>query len=356
MHDHFGVAVGLEDRAAMLEFAAPLGGIGEIAVVAEGDFALVAIDHDGLRVEKSFIAGGRIARVADRKVSRQLSEHAGLKDFFDVAHGAMQEEICAVARNDACGFLAAMLKRIKAQIGEIGGFGMAEYAEHTTLVVKMIVGKSELVCHFAANVFSSELAQTLRRVSRGESTTALPLYSMRSALPRCTLPISRAPTLYCLAVARTAASFVGETETIQRAPRSLKRACSAGPSTSSFTFAPKTGMACSAPTGDAEKQDSARVTAMPPSEMSWADWSEPSDARAMRQSIRRFSAARSMAGGSPETTPAMVLEYSDEENSHAPSKACSSCRGAACRARSDEATAFEPSSNRMRSPSERNAI
>src|SRR5580693_4286906 len=302
MHDHFGVAVGLEDRAAMLEFAAPLGGIGEIAVVAEGDFALVAIDHDGLRVEKSFIAGGRIARVADRKVSRQLSEHAGLKDFFDVAHGAMQEEICAVARNDACGFLAAMLERIKAQIGEIGGFGMAEYAEHTTLVVKMIVGKSELVCHFAANVFSSELAQTLRRVSRGESTTALPLYSMRSALPRCTLPVSRAPTLYCLAVARTAASFVGETESTQRAPRSWKRACSAGASASAsrFTFAPRRGTACRAST-EAAKQDSASVTAMPPSETSWADCSEPSDARATKQLMSRFSAARSIAGGSPET-------------------------------------------------------
>ena len=31
--------------------------------------------------------------------------------------------------------------------------------------------------------------------------------------------------------------------------------------------------------------------------------------------MRRFSAARSMAGGSPETMEAMVLEYSDEENS-----------------------------------------
>src|SRR5580704_3143529 len=159
-----------------------------------------------------------------------------------------------------------MLKRIETEIGEIRGFGMAENTEDTTLIVEMIVGESELVCHFAANVRSSELAQTSRSESRGESTTTLPLYSTRSALPRCTLPISRAPTLYCLAVARTAASFVGETETMQRAPRSLKRACSAGATASSFTFAPKTGTACRAPTGEeaAAKQDSASVTAMPP--------------------------------------------------------------------------------------------
>src|SRR5580704_10313820 len=130
-----------------------------------------------------------------------------------------------------------MLQGIKPEVGEIRGFGVAEDAENTTLVVEMIVGVSELWRHFAANVRSSELAQTSRSGSREESTTALPLYSMRSALPRCTLPISRAPTPYCLAVARTAASFVGEEETTQRAPRSLNSACSAGPSGYRFTSA-----------------------------------------------------------------------------------------------------------------------
>src|SRR5216683_2817785 len=71
------------------------------------------------------------------------------------------------------------------------------------------------------------------------------------------------------------------------------------------------------------KQDSARVTARPPSEMSWADWTAPAAARATRQSWRRFSAARSMAGGSPATMPAIVLEYSEEENSRANSEVAS---------------------------------
>src|SRR5580658_10686413 len=201
-----------------------------------------------------------------------------------------------------------MLQRVKAEIGEIRGLWVAKYAEHTTLVVKVIVGKSEFVRHFAANVLSSELAQMLRRESRGESTTALPLYSMRSALPRCTVPISRAPTPYCLAVRRTAASFMGETDTTQRAPRSLKAANSAETSGARETCAPSPAEA---------KQDSARVTAMPPSETSWQDSRQPSEARATRQSISRFSEARSMAGGSPETMPAVVLEYSEEENSRA---------------------------------------
>jgi len=65
MDNDFGVAVGLENGAAMFELAAPLGGVSEVAVVAEGDLALVAIDHDGLGVEESFVAGGGVARVAD---------------------------------------------------------------------------------------------------------------------------------------------------------------------------------------------------------------------------------------------------------------------------------------------------
>src|SRR5262249_51752067 len=88
---------------------------------------------------------------------------------------------------------------------------------------------------------------------------------------------------------------------------------------------PSRGATCCAPTRtppaeaganeEDAKQDSARAAARPPSEMSWADSTAPAEARATRQSMRRFSAARSMAGGSPETRPAMVLEYSEEENS-----------------------------------------
>src|SRR5580765_4135505 len=63
MHHDFGVAVGLKNRAAVFQLAAPLGGVGKIAVVADGDFAFVAIDQNGLRVEQCFVASSGIARV-----------------------------------------------------------------------------------------------------------------------------------------------------------------------------------------------------------------------------------------------------------------------------------------------------
>jgi len=123
----------------MLEFAAPLGGVGEVPVMAEGDFALVAVDDDRLGVKQSFVAGGRVAGVADGQAAGKFCENAGLEDFFDFAHGAMELEFRAVARDDAGGFLAAMLQSVEAEVGEIRGFGMAEDAEHATVVVEMIV-------------------------------------------------------------------------------------------------------------------------------------------------------------------------------------------------------------------------
>src|ERR1700674_3242999 len=120
-----------------------------------------------------------------------------------------------------------MLQRVKAEIGKVGGFGMPEDAEDTTLVVEMIVVEGEFLTHLVVSVRSSEWAQVSRSVSTELSITAFPLYWMQKAPPQMTLPSSRAPTPYSLAVTRTAASFDGVTETTARAPRSLKRAASA---------------------------------------------------------------------------------------------------------------------------------
>jgi hypothetical protein len=148
MHDHFCVAVRLENGAAMLQPAPPLGRIRKIAVVPQRHFALVAVDHDGLRVQQRFVAGGGIARVANRQIAGQVLQHRRRKNFFDFAHRAMQVQFRAVARNDSSRFLPAMLQRIQAQIRQLRGLFMPKHAEHTTFVVKTVVGVSELLGHF----------------------------------------------------------------------------------------------------------------------------------------------------------------------------------------------------------------
>ncbi len=143
MDDDFRVTVRLEDGAAMLELAAPLGGVGQIAVVPERHLAFVAVDYDGLGVEQRFVASRGVARVADGQAAGKLGENAWLKNFLDFAHGAVEIEFRAVARDDAGGFLPAMLQGVEAEIGEIRGFGMAKDAEDATVVVEVVVEDGE---------------------------------------------------------------------------------------------------------------------------------------------------------------------------------------------------------------------
>src|SRR3981189_270718 len=145
-----------------------------------------------------------------------------------------------------------MLESVEAEIDEFCGFGVAEDADDAAVVVKTIVLICKFLGHRVTNVRSRELAQTSRRTSRGKSMATCPSSSMRSAASRVTLPSSLAPTLYCLAVARTAARFVGETETMARAPRSEKSAYSAAEFSVNEIEAPRPF---------ATKQDSESVTA-----------------------------------------------------------------------------------------------
>ena len=54
------------------QLAAQFGGVGDVAVVGDGDAAFVAGDGERLRVEQHSIAGGRVARVADGELAGQL--------------------------------------------------------------------------------------------------------------------------------------------------------------------------------------------------------------------------------------------------------------------------------------------
>src|SRR6476646_6826240 len=123
----------------MFKFAAPLGGVGEIAVVAKRDLALVAVDHDRLRVEQSFVSGSGVARVADGEIAGEFFEDRWLEDLLDFAHGSLEIKFATVAGNDAGRFLAAVRESGRAEIGELRGFVVAGYAEYATVIVEVIV-------------------------------------------------------------------------------------------------------------------------------------------------------------------------------------------------------------------------
>ena len=191
MHDHFRVAGGLENRAAMFELAAQLERVRQVAVVRQRELALVAVDHDGLRVDQRRIAGGRIARVADGRGAGQVRDHFRRENLLHVAHGLVHVQVRAVGRGDASRFLPAMLQRVEAEIGQLRGLGMAENAEDAAVIVEVIVRRG---CGFRSSLRSRCAFRAIApRRWRNESTspviTGSPLYWMRNS-PRVTVPIS----------------------------------------------------------------------------------------------------------------------------------------------------------------------
>src|SRR5260370_25308350 len=138
------VVVGLKDGATVPELAPPFCRVRQVSVVAERYFALVAIDHDGLRIQQRFVACGGIARVADRQIAGKIGQDRWRKYFLDFTHRPAEVQFAAIAGDDSSRFLAAMLQRVQAKVGQLRRLVMADYAEHTTFFVKTVVCVSEL--------------------------------------------------------------------------------------------------------------------------------------------------------------------------------------------------------------------
>jgi hypothetical protein len=147
MNDHFGVAICLEDGAAMLKFATPLGGIGEISIVADGEFAFAAINYDWLRVHQAGVTGGGITRVADGGIAGKSCEALGIENIRDETETFRDVKIGAVRRTNSGGFLSTMLLGVKTEIGKFRSFRMRENAENSTVIVEVVVVELEVLRH-----------------------------------------------------------------------------------------------------------------------------------------------------------------------------------------------------------------
>ena len=138
--DDFAVHGRLEDEAAAFEFVAELGGVGQVAVVGDGNLAARAIHRERLGVAQVRRAGGGIARVADGHVADEVvQDFRAVEHLRHQAHAVVLEKLPVVAGDDAGAFLAAMLERVKAVVGQFGGIRMAENAEHAAIMFGIIL-------------------------------------------------------------------------------------------------------------------------------------------------------------------------------------------------------------------------
>ena len=123
----------------MLETAPPFPRVRQVAVVRQGEIALVAVDNDRLRVQNRTLAGSRVSGVADRSVAGKTRQCFGSENLLHQAHALDDLEMRSVAGGNSRRFLAAVLQGVKAQVRQFRCLGMAEYTHHAAMVVEMFV-------------------------------------------------------------------------------------------------------------------------------------------------------------------------------------------------------------------------
>src|SRR5258706_2221453 len=137
MQDDLGIRRRLEDGAIANHLLFELGRIDEIAVVADRNLAVGAIDYERTGIDEQPPAGRRVPHVADGHRSDEAAERDLVKRLVDVGHLARDVDLTPVRRRDAGALLAAMLERVEAEVRHVGGFGVTEDAKDPAFFVKL---------------------------------------------------------------------------------------------------------------------------------------------------------------------------------------------------------------------------
>ncbi len=140
MDEDLGVRGGLEQAAATDQGAAQHVGVGQVAVMRDGEPAELEIGVERLDISKNGVAGGGVAVVPDGDAAGQFFDHPGVAEIVaDQSHAAMGVEAGAVEADDAGGFLAAMLQRMQSQRRHRGGIRHVPDAENPAFLVQGVV-------------------------------------------------------------------------------------------------------------------------------------------------------------------------------------------------------------------------
>ena len=121
----------------------------QIAVVTNGDLAVLAGDRKRLDLLDRVLAGGRVSRVPDRARAGQVFEHIFVQHVGDQADSSETGADLRRRRNNAAGLLPAMLERKKPKLRQRRGFRVAENAKNAAFFVKFVENNIHLIlfCH-----------------------------------------------------------------------------------------------------------------------------------------------------------------------------------------------------------------
>ena len=140
VEEDLGVERGLEDRARALEPLAELARVDQVAVVGKRQRS-AAVDHaQRLGVLERDAARRGVTVVADRERSRQPRQQGVVEHVRHQPQPLVTVELPAlVARDDARGFLPAVLQRVQPESHHLGGMRHPHGAEHPALLAPSLL-------------------------------------------------------------------------------------------------------------------------------------------------------------------------------------------------------------------------
>ena len=171
VQDDFAINGGLEDRAFGLQLVAEPGGVGEVAVVRDGNLAAGAIDGERLGVAQVRRAGGGIAGVADGDGADHVVQDVPMEDLRHQPHAFMGVELFAVGGDDAGAFLSAVLEGVEAVVGQFGGVGVAVNAEDAAVMFWVVIHQAGLL---SVNAWLGRWSSTRGRAVRASRNSRSP--------------------------------------------------------------------------------------------------------------------------------------------------------------------------------------
>ena len=137
MQNDFAISGRLEDGAVPFELVSQKVGINQIAVMRDRHLAAHAVHDKRLRVLDRARACRGVARMPDRTCALEFRQFFLAKDLGDESHIFVHQKgrARAIARHDACAFLAAMLQRKQTVVSQHRCIRMTEYTEKAALVL-----------------------------------------------------------------------------------------------------------------------------------------------------------------------------------------------------------------------------
>ena len=106
--------------------------------MTNSDLPMLASHGKRLNFANRVSAGGRIARMPDGAPADEFSQDIFVQDVCDESHRTKLMKLGAVARNDAAGFLPAMLQSEQTELRQRRSFSVTENAENAAFFFKFV--------------------------------------------------------------------------------------------------------------------------------------------------------------------------------------------------------------------------